>query len=121
MTITGKCYCGATQFELDTPPPSVTSCTCSYCSRTGALWAYYAADDVRFTRREHDQLFAPRANRHHFCAVCGMTTYTESPTWDLATHQADFSRMRISINARLLDDVDLATVEHKIIDGRNLW
>jgi hypothetical protein len=50
-----------------------------------------------------------------------MTTHTESPTWDLATKAADFSRMRISVNARLLEDFDLAGVEHKTIDGRNLW
>jgi hypothetical protein len=28
---------------------------------------------------------------------------------------------RASINATLLDDFDLTTVEHKTIDGRNLW
>jgi hypothetical protein len=121
MTIKGKCYCGATEFELDAAPESVTACTCSYCSKTGALWAYFTPEQVRFTRLEHDALFAPRANRHHFCSVCGMTTHTESPTWDLATKAADFSRMRISVNARLLEAFDLAGVEHKTIDGRNLW
>ena len=39
MTIVGKCHCGATQFEIEAAPESVTSCTCSFCSKTGALWA----------------------------------------------------------------------------------
>lgn len=121
MTLKGRCYCGATQFELAAAPDSVTSCTCTYCSRTGALWAYYDPDQVKFAHLEGDQLFAPRVNHHHFCSICGITTYTESPTWDLATHQPDFSKMRVSINARLLDGFDLASVEHKTIDGRNLW
>ena len=121
MTIRGKCYCGATAFELDAAPETVTSCTCSFCSKTGALWAYYTPEQVRFTRLEHDSLFAPRLNRHHFCAVCGMTTFGESPTWDLATRTPYFSRTQIGINARLLEDFDLDAVEHRTIDGRNLW
>ena len=121
MTITGKCYCGATTFEIDAAPASVTSCTCSFCAKTGALWAYYSRAKVRFSSLEHDQVFAPRVNRHHFCAVCGMTTFSESPTWDLATKTPDFSRTRLGINARLFENFDVAAVEHRTIDGRNLW
>ena len=100
---------------------SVTSCTCTFCSKTGALWAYYPTAQVRFTRLESDGLFAPQLNKHHFCTVCGMSTFGESPSWDLATKTPDFSNMKIAINARLLEDFDLSTVEHKTIDGRNLW
>lgn len=121
MSLTGKCYCGATTFELDAAPDSVTACNCSHCDKTGALWAYFSADQVRFVQTGDEATFTPRVNRHHFCGVCGMTTYTESPTWDLVTHEPDFSRMRIAINARLLEDFDLSTVEHKSIDGLNLW
>jgi len=121
MTIKGKCYCGATSFEIDALPESVTACTCSFCSRTGALWAYYAPGEVRFTRLEHDGLFAPNLNRHHFCTVCGITTFGESPTWDLETRQPDLTHMKLAINARLLDDIDLAAIRHETIDGRNLW
>jgi len=121
MTIKGKCYCGATAFEIETAPTSVTSCTCSFCSKSGALWAYFSPEQVKFTAQQHDGVFAPRLNRHHFCTVCGMTTFGESPSWDLATRQPDFSKPKVAINARLLDDFDLATVEHKTIDGRNLW
>lgn len=121
MTIKGKCYCGATQFEIEVAPESVTACTCSFCSKTGALWAYYRPDQVRFTRLEQDGLFAPRLNKHHFCAVCGMTTYGESPSWNLENKTPDFSRMQVAINARLLEDFDLEAVRHDTIDGRNLW
>jgi len=121
MTIKGRCYCGATAFEIETAPESVTFCTCSFCSRTGALWAYYTPAEVRFTRLEHDALFAPQLNRHHFCSVCGMTTFGESPSWDLETKQPDFTKPKLAINARLLDDFDLADVRHETIDGRNLW
>ena len=121
MTIVGKCHCGATQFEIEAAPESVTSCTCSFCSKTGALWAYFTPAEVKFTRLEHDTLYAPVMNRHHFCSVCGMTTFGESPSWDLATRQPDFNKPQVAINARLLEDFDLSTVEHKTIDGKNLW
>lgn len=121
MTIKGRCYCGATQFELAAAPDSVTACTCTYCSRTGALWAYYTPDQVKFTRLDGEAVFAPQLNRHHFCAICGIPTFGESPTWDLATKTPDMTRIQLGINARLLDDFDLGTVEHRTIDGRNLW
>jgi hypothetical protein len=53
--------------------------------------------------------------------VCGITTHNETPSWDLSTRQPDFSNMRVSINARLLEDFDLSGVRHDTIDGRNLW
>jgi len=121
MAIKGRCYCGATEFVIEAAPESVTSCTCSFCSKTGALWAYFQPEQVRFISREPDGLFAPRVNKHHFCPVCGMTTWGESPSWDLETKLPDFSRPTIAINARLLEDFDLDAVEHKTIDGRNLW
>jgi hypothetical protein len=121
MTIKGKCFCGATEFEIDAVPESVTFCTCSYCSRTGALWAYYTPEQVRFTQHEHDGLFAPNLNRHHFCTVCGVTTYGESPSWDLATRMPDFSKPKLAINARLLDGIEIEAIRHETLDGRNLW
>jgi hypothetical protein len=121
MTLKGKCYCGATEFEIDAAPASVTACTCTFCAKSGALWAYYTPDKVRFIRLEADGQFSPRLNKHHFCTVCGMPTFGESPSWDLATKTPDFSRMTLGLNARLLEDFDLATVEHRTLDGRNLW
>ncbi len=120
MPITGTCHCGATRFEIDAIPGSVTACTCSFCSKTGALWAYYPPGEVRVTRLDSDGLYAPNVSRHHFCAVCGCTTFGESPQWRL-DGTADFTRMKTAINARLLDGIDLATVRHDTIDGRNLW
>ena len=38
MTVKGSCHCGATQFEVPTAPESVTRCTCSFCTKRGALW-----------------------------------------------------------------------------------
>ena len=122
MTISGSCHCKATVFEVSEAPANVTKCTCSFCSKRGALWAYYAPSQF--------SLLTPQANlstyrwgsrtiKHHFCGVCGCGTFTETPDW--STGEPNFDNPKISVNARLFDDLDLGAVEVVVIDGRNLW
>src|SRR5262249_45128110 len=47
VPIKGSCHCGNTQFEVSEAPASVTRCTCSLCSKRGALWAYYTPAQFR--------------------------------------------------------------------------
>lgn len=121
MTLRSSCHCGATVLEVDEPPQSVTACTCSLCAKRGALWAYYKKDDVRVLKNEAPSTYRwrTRAVAHNFCALCGCTTFTESP--DFSTGEADFANPRIAINARLFDDFDLASAPVVVIDGKNLW
>ena len=37
VPIKGSCHCGNTQFEVTEAPTDVTRCTCSLCSKRGAL------------------------------------------------------------------------------------
>ena len=50
MALTAKCHCGATELEVNDPPSSLTRCTCTFCSKRGALWAYYAPEQVKIVR-----------------------------------------------------------------------
>ncbi len=122
MAIKGSCHCGATQFEVSTAPEEVTRCTCSFCSKRGALWAYYPINDFKLlTARDRVSTYQWRSYtvHHHHCAICGCGTYSESPDW--STGEPDFDNPRIGVNARLFDDFDLETVEAVTIDGKNLW
>ncbi len=122
MAIKGSCHCGATQFEVPAAPTSVTHCTCSFCSKRGALHAYYPQDAFKLkTARDRVSTYQWRSYtiQHHHCAICGCPTYTESP--DFSTGEPDFDHMRVAINARLLDDFDLDAIPVKVIDGKNLW
>jgi hypothetical protein len=122
MAIKGSCHCGATQFEVSVAPENVTRCTCSFCSKRGALWAYYSPAEFKLlTARDRVSTYQWRTYnvQHHHCAICGCGTYTETPDW--STGKADFSRMRIGVNSRLFDDFDLDAVEIVTIDGKNLW
>ena len=122
MNLQGSCHCGATRFEISEAPAAVTRCTCTLCAKRGALWAYYTPQQFRLlTPPEQVATYTWRTKtvKHHFCAVCGCGTYSESPDW--SSGQADFSKPKIGINARLLDDFDLEAVPVTVVDGRNLW
>ena len=118
----GSCHCRATQFELSEPPKTVTRCTCSFCSKRGALWAYYIPAQFKLlTARDRVSTYQWRSHtvHHHYCAICGCGTYSESP--DFSSGKPDFDNPRVSINARLFDDFDLDAIEVVTIDGKNLW
>jgi hypothetical protein len=122
MAILGSCHCRATQFEVTEAPETVTRCTCSFCSKRGSLWAYYTPGQFRLVSPESEvstYRWGSRTIKHHFCAICGCGTFTETPDW--STGEPDFDHPKISINARLLDDFDLDAVPIRVIDGKNLW
>jgi hypothetical protein len=88
MTVKGSCHCGATQFTVAKRPDSVTRCTCSFCSKRGALWAYYdeESDFTLTTARDRVSTYQWRSYtiEHHHCAICGCGTWSRSPVWNRA-------------------------------------
>ncbi|MBW8733997.1 MAG: GFA family protein [Asticcacaulis sp.] len=121
MTIKGSCHCGATTFSVEAAPESVTRCTCSICSKKGALWAYYTPAEVKFETPAVTATYRWQSNsvEHNFCPHCGCTTYTKSPSWE--DFKPNFEKPRIALNARLFNDFDLDAVAVEVIDGKNLW
>lgn len=124
MSLIASCHCGAVRFEVAYAPTALTECNCTYCSRTGGLWAYYEVDEVRELVTEAKATYAPHTfNQHHFCARCGMTTHGSAPKWTLENaenHTVPEAR-QASINARMFEDFDYTTLPINRIDGRNLW
>ena len=101
MPIKGSCHCGQTQFEVSEAPAGVTRCTCSLCSKRGALWAYYTPAQFRLTSPAENvatYLWGSRTVKHHFCANCGCGTYSESPDW--STGKPDFENPKVGVNAQ---------------------
>lgn len=124
MTIHASCHCGACTFEIDGElPERVTRCTCSFCSKRGALVAYYAPDAFRPTgSSESDGIYRwnTRLVAHHFCADCGIAMYSDSPAFE-RDGSWDGSTRRIGMNTRLFDDFDADALPVDVIDGRHLW
>ncbi|MEP7455351.1 GFA family protein [Phyllobacterium sp. SB3] len=121
MTIPAGCHCGAIKFEVSEVPESVTVCSCTFCAKRGALWAYYTPDQVKLSvKPEADAIYSKNGMaKHHHCNVCGCGTFSEVPTW--VDYQPDWENPRISVNARLFEDFDIASLRVDEVDGRNLW
>lgn len=120
--ISGSCHCGATRLEVLEPVTEMVACTCSICSKRGALWSYHKPTQFKLlTPREALSTYRwqSRMVAHHFCGSCGCTTFTESPDW--SSGEPDFDNPKVAVNARVLDDFDLAAVPVTVIDGKNLW
>ena len=121
MTIQGSCHCGNTKFECEAAPETVARCTCSFCSKRGALWAYYTPEQFRVLGEDQDAIYRwqTRTVAHHYCPTCGCGTFSLSPDW--STGQADFSKLKVGVNAHLFDDFDLQVVPVVVVDGKNQW
>jgi hypothetical protein len=132
MTLIAACHCGHTRIELPAQPTHAKSCNCTYCARTGAVWAYYKPGELTFLSREGEATYAPSGmNHHHFCANCGMQTWGDSPDWaslynnDGTSKNGEANAMpteRIhAVNLRLIDDLDWDAVTVEAVDGRASW
>ena len=121
MTIHGSCHCGANKFSVEIEPAGLTQCTCSICSKSGALWAYYKPEQVTFEKAKSHATYRWQSMtvEHNFCPACGCVVNNLSPDW--STGKPDFTNMNVSLNARLFDDFDIAALPVKVIDGKNLW
>jgi hypothetical protein len=124
MKITGSCHCGNTRFQIDGEiPGELTRCTCSICSKRGALYAYYRPEQFHpVISSTGDAIYRwnTKLVEHHFCPDCGCTTFTNSPAFE-PDGSWEPGKRRIGVNARLFDDFDAATAPVTVIDGKNLW
>ncbi len=124
MSTTGSCHCGTIAFTIDGDiPASLTRCTCSFCAKRGALYAYYTPDQFHRTSPDaSDAIYRwnTKMVAHHFCAVCGCATFSDSPAFE-PDGRWDGSTRRIGVNARLFDEFDAAQAPVTVIDGKHLW
>jgi len=118
--IEGRCHCGKTSFRIEGALPStVTRCTCSVCTKRGALNAYYRPEQFSVIAQA-DQIYrwGSQLVSSHFCGECGCATYCESPafapdgSWNANTRV-------IAVNARLLDDFDADAAPVTVVDGKS--
>lgn len=132
-TIHVSCHCKATRIELPHPPTSAKECNCTFCAKAGAVWGYYAPDEVKIVSAEHDLIYSAsdQINQHHFCGRCGGNTHGDSPDWASIYNmdgtlkegaKGPMPKTRIfAVNMRMVDDFDVETLDVEKVDGRNNW
>lgn len=70
LSYQGVCHCGKCRFEVRLPEISdlsvVTSCNCSLCRKSGYLWVFPDANNIKCTRGEESTLgtFETEALKH---------------------------------------------------------
>lgn len=133
MPLTATCHCGATQIALPEHPTKAARCNCTFCQRTGAVWAYYSAGDIALIKTEGQRHYStnPEYGLHHFCGTCGMHTWGESVDWSAAYNSDGTPKggdativpehTKWQVNLNLVDDLDWSKVEIENLDGRNAW
>ena len=107
----GGCHCGAVRFAVETAPEDVTDCNCSICRRSGTLWAYYQAPEVRFAAENgptDSYVWGDRMLELHRCRTCGCVTH-----WAPVDEHSD----RMGVNARLMDPHILRPLRVRKLDG----
>jgi len=76
---TGRCLCGAIQYEFDGEPSLVVHCHCESCRRQTsspvATFVIVPRAALRFTRGEVKEFASSPGVRRSFCGECGSPLY----------------------------------------------
>jgi hypothetical protein len=107
-----SCHCAQIQLEVTADLCEVFECNCSICSRSGFLHWYVAPEQVRLlTERQRLSTYVWRGvtGGHHFCPTCGIAVIRISTQYPPP----------VSINARCLEDVDIAGLKIRQFDGKH--
>ena len=110
---TGSCHCGKVRFNARLDLQDSMQCDCSICTRKGAIVVKVPEEDFELLTDLGDlQLytFNKHIAKHYFCPVCGVHTFNRPRTtpelW--------------AVNLRCLQDVDLAGLNPRQVQGSKL-
>lgn len=133
MSIIASCHCGATKIQLPELPTRASECNCTFCSRTGGVWASFAPGQLKVLSHDEERTYsASGMNQHRFCGRCGIHTWGDSPDWASAYNNdgspkegftaGTVPEQRVfAVNLRLIDDLDWSKITVEKMDGRNNW
>jgi hypothetical protein len=111
-TMQGGCHCGRVRFRVTADLDRVTVCNCSICSKKGFLHLIVPPGQFDLVSGK-DELttytFNTGVAKHTFCKHCGIHAFY------VPRSDPD----KIDVNARCIDDIDLAAIPLNYFDGKN--
>ncbi len=114
-TYRGSCHCGAVRFAfVSAAITTACRCNCSICKRRGARMSdsyVPPADFIELTGLNAltRYRFGDELVNHYFCAVCGIYPF----------HDAIANPGHYRVNLGCIDDLDPASLDLRLIDGRS--
>lgn len=113
MAFRVSCHCGHIQLEVDEAEIGIVyECNCSICTRSGFLHWYVEPEKVRYLNQGHGvstYVWRTLSGGQHFCPNCGTAVYRSSTQYPPP----------LSINARCIEGVNVATLTIQQLDGRS--
>ncbi len=111
-TMHGGCHCGRVRFRVTADLDQVTECNCSICIKKGILHLIVPPERFELVSDRDDlttYTFNTGVAKHTFCRVCGIHPFY------VPRSDPD----KIDVNARCIDDIDVAALAPKRFDGRH--
>ena len=110
----GSCHCGAVKFTVKLTDELNTArrCTCSMCSRRGAVAVSAELKDINFIQGENKlscYTFGTGVAQHYFCSSCGIYTH----------HQRRSNPTQFGINLACLEGQTPFIDKVPVLDGKN--
>jgi hypothetical protein len=113
-TRTGGCHCGHVRYEVESDLAEVISCNCSICQKRGTLLTFVPEEKFRLLSGAEfltDYQFNKNVIHHLFCSTCGTASFAKG--------EKPGGGAMVAVNIRTLDDIDLADVKPRAVDGRS--
>ena len=115
MLITGGCHCRNISFTLRCEPDPTNlparACTCSFCTKHGAVWTTLSSASLRVSVKERAHLsiysFATSTAQFHICAECGVVP--------VVTSSID-GRLYAVVNSTTFENFDASQLQHAAAD-----
>jgi hypothetical protein len=104
-TMSGSCHCGRVRFRVTADLSRVTECNCSICAKKGFLHLIVPPEQFELISGA-DALTTYRFNTGTACGIHAFYVPRSDPD-------------KIDVNARCLDDVDVAAIKPQAFDGKN--
>jgi len=111
MLITGSCHCRNISFTLKCEPDPAAiparACSCSFCTRQGAVWTSFSSGSLKVGVKEPAHIsryvFGTKTAQFHICTRCGVVPVVISRIE---------GRLYAAVNANTFENVDSSLLQY---------
>jgi hypothetical protein len=116
-TLIAACHCNRVKAQLPSKPEKLNECHCTVCYKYGALWAYFARNEVKVTVAADTQLQDYTRDDSTVdisftrCGHCGCMLFWRG----FGKYAGPENKM--GVNCRMLPESEIEGIEKKVSSG----